>query len=113
MGTYTKHIIKYIPRLKKNGQPGKQLDMRLIAYTPLHTCDLCGKTSTPKKVHERNDVWGWNHTSKYDATKSKSLLCTGCWNKIRKFHIPKREIEETQKLIRKILRLTAKNRSNK
>lgn len=109
MGIYTKRILEYVPRLKKNGQPGKLLDMRLIEYTPLHTCDLCGKTSTPKKVYLRYDVWDWNKEGKNDFdTKGKNMLCTGCWNKIRKFHIPKLEIEETQKLIRKILRLTAK-----
>ena len=60
-------------------------------FTKLNTCGVCGKVSTPKKVQERPDVRGWNiETKKYwlipgatDEVDKMSMLCMGCYNKVR------------------------------
>lgn len=50
--------------------------------TKLNQCSLCGRMSVPKKVCERNDVWGWNLNNGVSGT-SKGMLCMGCWNKVK------------------------------
>jgi hypothetical protein len=63
------------PRIGKNGKPGKSLVSHGLWYTPLRTCEQCGKVSTPKKVQQRSLCYG--------VLGYSGMLCTGCWNVIR------------------------------
>ena len=65
--------------------------------TPLNVCEVCGKTSTPKKVSQRHDVYLWDKdisftkSGRMDYKKcargiwdnSKTMLCMSCWNKAK------------------------------
>lgn len=52
--------------------------------THLVTCELCGFTSTPKKVSYRSEIYGWNRENNKDVeTPATCTLCTGCWNKVK------------------------------
>lgn len=62
------------PRIGKNGKPGKSLVSHCCWYTPLRTCDRCGKVSTPRKVQYRSLC----HQVGYSG-----MLCMGCWNVVR------------------------------
>lgn len=71
--------------------------------TSLNTCQVCGKVSTPKKVHCRNDVFRWNAESSSDfTTKNKDILCMGCWNKIRPLVSRQMSVNENRRMINKL-----------
>lgn len=96
----------YTLRINKNGKAGRRLDS--VLYTPLNECDLCGLVSTPKRVHNRNDVYGWNCDDGDYTARSKCLLCTSCWNKVKPLVKAKTEAIEIKKLSAKLKREAAK-----
>ena len=75
-------------------------------FTELRTCDLCGKTSTPKKVQYRSLCIRWNvDDKKHDfETRGKDTLCMGCWNKVRIVVKRQNEVETNRRLINKLNR---------
>lgn len=91
----------------KNGKPGKRLQLVGAYYTPIRYCELCGKFGPPRKVCIRDDVYGWNRLGPDDyTTESKSMLCTGCWNKVRPLCRKEEEVRKLRVLINKMLRTT-------
>lgn len=71
--------------------------------TELNTCELCGLTSTPKKVHYRSCVYGWNWKNNKDyQAESLETLCMGCWNKVRVQVKRSRELDEIRRLTKKL-----------
>lgn len=76
--------------------------------TILKTCDLCGKTSTPRKVTCRNDVFFWNFDKKdfstWADTTLKNVLCVPCWNKIRAIFKREGDALEIKKLVNQLTR---------
>ena len=95
---------------KKGNYSWKRAEYFEYPKTTLNTCDLCGKTSTPKRVHYRSDIWGWDVPCsksgrinwKIHEPGSKSCLCTGCWNKVKPLANKQDEIIETQRFINKL-----------
>jgi hypothetical protein len=78
------YVVEWRRKILANGKPGNKWFQIPVPYTPLNECDICGKKSTPKKVHLRTGIYGWNRKSTDDfATQSKGVLCMGCWNKVR------------------------------
>lgn len=80
--------------------------------TKLNTCDLCGKTSTPKKVNYRNDVYRWNGQGKDDYSPSKSLLCMSCWNKVKPLVKREEEADEMKRFINHMKKEISNERKN-
>lgn len=82
---------------------------RFYSYprTELIECELCGKKSTPKKVHYRSDVANWN-----DDT-NKGVLCAGCWNKVRPIVRKEREYFELRAITSRLYRETLKCQQSK
>ena len=73
--------------------------------TWLNTCDVCRKTSTPKKVHARHNVYGWDWDradKRCYLIESKYMLCMGCWNKVRPIVARERDAYEIQRLINQL-----------
>lgn len=104
----TLEIHKKLAGLYDDNEKPCYIDRKLMfeehPRTTLITCDVCGKTSTPKKVQERTDCWGWNiaNPNKDHVTPSKHTLCMGCWNKVRPL-VRKAELyRETKSLINKL-----------
>lgn len=85
-----------------HNKPGNYSTKRALFYTYPRTdlvdCQLCGKRSTPKKVHYRSDVAGWN------GGLDKDVLCTGCWNKLKPLVNKEREYFELRALTSKLYR---------
>jgi len=105
LGKFCKLNTEYYTKPTKSGKPGKKIYTRRYWYTPLNQCDLCGMWSTPKKIHYRGDVygWDWDKGSEY-LTPSKDVLCMGCWNKVKVISKRKREAKELKKLTNKLYR---------
>lgn len=91
----------YLYKFKGRGQRPKYVKNPV---TPLYVCDVCGKRSTPKKIHIRSDVYGWNKSSYLSEEKSKGLLCTGCWNRVKAVVKKQREADEIRYLKDKLYR---------
>lgn len=90
---------------RKDGSTGRRMQMVVYEYTPLNTCELCGKTSTPKKVCYRSDISGWNREHRNDfAAAPIDTLCTGCWNKVRAVVRKIHAANECSKLFNKLTR---------
>jgi len=91
---------------KKNGanaESWKRADRIEHPTTWLNTCGGCGKKSTPKKIHYRSDVAGWNKENSRDyLAECKSVLCMSCWNKIKPIVSKQEDIEENKKLLNKL-----------
>lgn len=75
-----------------------------VDVTPLNTCDLCGKFSTPKNIHAREDCYNWNREPGDYETPTKDVLCMACWNKIRPVAKKRKEVQECAGLLRKLKR---------
>jgi hypothetical protein len=101
---------EYEPVLLKNGKPGKRIRFVHFHYTPINYCDVCGKFGRPKKVQERNGVWGWNIPKGDYSSKSKNMLCMGCWNVVRALKKRERESDELRKFINKLQRTISNER---
>jgi hypothetical protein len=71
------------PLTKKDGSPHPtRFTTQMASYTPFRECQLCGFRHGPRKVHERSCIYGWDLEVQHDRG-SKTMLCTGCWNKAR------------------------------
>lgn len=87
--------------------------------TELITCELCGKLSTPKKVHSRSRCWGWNLDRENYGNpdiKEKSVLCCGCWNKVKPIVKRQEEADEMKRILnqfKKEISHERKNRNNR
>jgi hypothetical protein len=95
----------YVPRIKKDGKPGIKCDTVYVKYSPIYTCDVCGKTGGHHSVRRRDAIYGWNFEKdqwRYDPVKSKSTLCTGCWNKARAVVRRRDEAEALQYSIKQL-----------
>ncbi len=80
--------------------------------TILNKCQYCGFISTPKKVHCRNDIYGWDRKSKYDYSPSKNILCTSCWNKIKPLVKREKESDSIRLFINQIKKEIGNERKN-
>lgn len=99
-------------RYRVDGERADRFYWHKNKCTDLNECSLCGMWSTPKKVHERNDVFGWNFDRHDYKTPSKSMLCMGCWNRVRPKVVLSRESEECHLLINKLKRVLENERKN-
>jgi hypothetical protein len=71
------------PLTKKDGTPHPtRFTTQTARYTPFRECQLCGFRHGPRRVHERSCIYGWDLEVQH-AQDSKTMLCTGCWNKAR------------------------------
>ncbi len=87
----------------KGNEPAKK---RKVTW--LNACQLCGFYSVPKKVTWRSGINRWDRINKRDWVKSKEVLCTGCWNKVKHLAKIKDEAEENKTLINKLKRAITK-----
>lgn len=85
-------------------------------FTPLRSCGMCGKVSTPKKVCDRhipsayNNKWHQVITSKEDKREAwrgrydhkKSTLCMGCWNKAVRVVKKEDRLQDNIKLLKQL-----------
>jgi hypothetical protein len=111
MADYPNYLWEWRSVLKKNGKPGLRVEMVPIDCTVIYYCDVCGKVGPKKKVQQRNDVWGWNFDGPKDyKTQSKSMLCMGCWNKIRPLCVKQRKCDEMRTFINKLQRTISNER---
>jgi hypothetical protein len=88
-------IQEWKPVVLKSGKLSKILYCRFIYFTPLNTCELCGKTSTPKKVHYRSNCWGW-------IEGKEGMLCMSCWNKVSRILHIEENVKQMKKLLNKL-----------
>ncbi len=90
---------------KKGNHSFKRAEFWGNPVTMLNECALCGKKSTPKKVHCRNGVYGWNREHRKDFSFiNKNTLCMGCWNKVRVVVKRKEQADEIRRLTGKLYR---------
>jgi hypothetical protein len=96
----TKEDGLWINTCKKGNLSWKRAHFYPNPQTPVNTCDVCGRLGTPRRVCWRNDVYKWNVLDPKDyKTPSKTMLCMGCWNKVRRICDREREAREAQRLI--------------
>jgi hypothetical protein len=78
------------------GKYSKTWKSYIFPCTLLRTCQICGKTSTPKKVREGLVFWG-EHRKRYglEFFDSINMLCWSCRNRLRPLE---KIIIETDKL---------------
>lgn len=76
----------------------------LRKFSPLHQCELCGKTGVSRRIHYRSDVCNWNLNMEEDWFFGTPLnvLCCGCWNKAKAVCNKQDRYRETKKLISKL-----------
>ena len=74
--------------------------------TMLRECGVCGKISTPKKISYRSLCADWYMTNPYEEPmqQEKDILCTGCWNKVRRIVARQREANELRLLNNRLIR---------
>jgi hypothetical protein len=102
---------------RKDGKLGHWYSVPGPEYSQLNTCELCGRIGVSKKVQIRNDVYGWNlqHDNRgyvIGEGKSKSMLCMGCWNKVRPLAYAFDTIVENRRILNKLKRDMANERKN-
>jgi len=104
--------IKYI-RYAENGFWAGSRKNAMYFYinpiTEIRRCELCGKISTPKKIQSRSDIFHWDSERKDYTKKNKSMLCMGCYNKIKPLVYKKRDIDDLIKLQKAIIRKVRKH----
>lgn len=50
----------------------------------LVNCEMCGLLASRRRIKYRNHIYGWDRLNEKDYSfKSKTLLCTSCWNKAK------------------------------
>ena len=97
--------------INRNKKAKKSWGTAVFAKNPitwLNTCEVCGKTSTPKKVHYRSGVSCWNYINMKEFSPTKDTLCMGCWNKLKPIVKRQNEAKEIKRLINKLLRESRK-----
>ena len=97
----------------QDGKPGRLVQVSR-AYTPLNTCDLCGKIGTPKKVCVRSKIFAWNGEMRYGFRygDANNMLCIGCWNKVKAIVKKQDEADECRTILRQIQRRITDERKN-
>ena len=102
----TKVIIQPFFKVRKNGQMGTRVYLRLVYITPLNKCDLCGRISTPRNINYKTVTRYYSRQDEKDDVLSKydSLyyLCTSCWNKCERIGFKEKEHDELRRLINKL-----------
>lgn len=93
--------------------PNHQRGVRHSAYisypaTQLVICQQCKKISTPKKIYDRYDITNWEGHKRGEWYKSKTVLCTSCWNKVKPISKLTDEIEHNRLTINRAQREIAK-----
>jgi hypothetical protein len=114
-GRYVVEEWVWRPLRKKDGTLSRIFgtEEKQPAYTPLFTCELCGKISTPKNVYYRVDIYCWNWTHDKDfGTKSISTLCQGCYNKVKAIVRKEKQANECKRLMRKVQEIISNERKN-
>lgn len=78
-------------------------------YTPLFTCELCGRFGAPMRVRPRDDLFDAEvaHWTDYKRGNSPTL-CTGCWNRLRPLYRRLADLGELRQLAKRLERLTRK-----
>ena len=85
-------------------------------FTPLRTCGMCGKVSTPKKICDRDLHSPYKHswyrviTSKEEAKAAKwggwehkkEMLCMRCWNKAVRVVKKEDRLQDNIKLLKQL-----------
>jgi len=97
---------------RKDGKLGHWYQIPGPHYTVLNVCDVCGKISTPKKIHNRNDVFGWNFEKNDWSTPAKNMLCTGCWNKAAVIIHKRHDLDKCRCLLNKLTRIIRHEQKN-
>ena len=92
------------PTFLKSGKIGKRIDIIYCWYTPLRTCDLCKKVSTPRNISWRSDCFYWNRNGRNDYPPDQSTLCVSCWNKVKPLVKMQAELKGIKKLNAKVYR---------
>ena len=87
----------------KNGKPGKRWIMHHAWYTPIRTCDMCGKRGSPRKIAWRSGCYG------YVAPGSPGMLCMACWNRAKPILKLQEEVRFLKYAANKIKREARKN----
>ena len=100
----------FLVNTNKKGNLSEKRALELVnPITMLNECEVCGRLSTPRRVCNRSDVYGWD-ISKANPFKSKTMLCVRCWNRAAKIQYERRlmyhEIWEAESEIKEINRLT-------
>ena len=88
--TATDFVSEYHYRVLKSGKIAKNPTLTMHYFTPLRTCCICKRISTPKNISDRtfrNVISDWyNPFSKIGKERryyieGMTLLCVSCWNK--------------------------------
>lgn len=102
---------QYEPIPLKSGKPGKRLRMVSMGYhTKLSNCERCGRLGSPRYVHCRGDVYGWEWpldgrgypVAPPGEYHSKTRLCMACWNFARAIERKKALLAELRKGIKEL-----------
>lgn len=114
---YKGNVCIYIPVILKSGKPSVRFtNIVFHRFTPLQQCGMCGKVSTPKKIHSRHIPSIYNHrwyivtTSKEEVKEAKwtgwssarHVLCMGCWNKAIRLMNKENALTENIKLLKQL-----------
>lgn len=77
-------------------------------FTELVQCQLCSKSYSPIKVAERTSCTGWEAEGYKDYYSSRTVLCTGCWNKVKPIAKAKKLADEQRILNNELKRSIGK-----
>lgn len=95
----------WINQNKKGNMSAKSAVFIKNPVTLLVKCDLCNLWGGPNKTKERGDAYGWNFEGINDyTTKSKHVLCTCCWGKVRRIVNGNMEAQQLKLIINKLNR---------
>ena len=95
-------IVEVYHKRLPSGRLSKRRSFYFLKYTPLYTCELCGRVSVPKRIQYRWDCWGW-------LEGMSGLLCMSCWCKVQRLMCIESSILELKKEINKVSRRRRKN----
>lgn len=68
-------------------------------YTPLRSCDNCGRVGNAKQIKARNDCFDLQYNT------ACCTMCMACWNRLRPVIHGLKKLRECQSLVNKIRRL--------
>ena len=90
----------YEPVTRKDGKPGRRVRTCCAWYTPVLTCEQCGRIATPRRVREREDL--------FDARIMRArnyepiVACTACWNRLRPIFAAMNELADLAVVARRL-----------
>ena len=110
--TATDYVLNKYFDVLKSGKISKVPQYRTCYFTPLMTCFICKRVSTPKNINRRTlgyrVTWvapfgtSYKDSWKFWNENNENILCTKCWNKVVQIFYQEKMLTENINLTKQL-----------